>query len=186
MLFIFQSLSFCLTLCNPMDCSMPGFPVFHYIPEFVQTHVHWVNDAIQPSHPLLPSSPPALNLSQHQDPFQWAGCLHQMAKLLALQLSLWVWFIEIAPVSEIIWNSSFSAWFISLKIMTSKSIHVVTNIPPLILYKCTCEKSTFWLRPDSFLINKQSGKVSLFLIDQLSWQKSLLWVHWIFQSRWEI
>jgi len=50
----------CLALCNPMDCSMPGFPVFHYLPEFAQTHVHWVGDAIQPSHPLLPSSPPAL------------------------------------------------------------------------------------------------------------------------------
>ena len=133
----------CPTLCDSVDCSMPDFRVLHYLPEFVQTHVHWVNDAIQPSHPLLPSSPPALNLSQHQDPFQWAGCLHQMAKLLALQLSLWVWFIEISPISEIIWNSSFSAWFISLKIMTSKSIHAVTNIPPLILYKCTCEKSTF-------------------------------------------
>ena len=56
----------CLTLCDPMDCSTPGFPVLHHLPEFVQTHVHWVNDAIQPSHPLLPPSPPAFNLSQHQ------------------------------------------------------------------------------------------------------------------------
>ena len=56
----------CLTLCDPMDCSMPGFPVLHHLPEFVQTHVHWVNDAIQPSYPLLPTSPPAFNLSQHQ------------------------------------------------------------------------------------------------------------------------
>ena len=52
-------------LCNPMDCSMPGFPVFHYLPDFAQTHVHWVSDAIQPSHPLLSPSP-AFNLSQHQ------------------------------------------------------------------------------------------------------------------------
>ena len=54
------------TLCNPMDCSMPGFPVLHYLPEFTQTHVHWVDDTIQPFH--LPSSPssPALNLTQHQ------------------------------------------------------------------------------------------------------------------------
>ena len=56
----------CLTLCNPMDCSMPGFPVFHYLLEFAQIHVHWVGDAIQPSHPPSPPSPPALNLSQHQ------------------------------------------------------------------------------------------------------------------------
>ena len=50
---------------------MPAFPILHYLPEFAQTHVHWVNDAIQPSHPLLPISPPALNLSQHQGLFQW-------------------------------------------------------------------------------------------------------------------
>ena len=56
----------CLTLCNARDCSTPGFPVLHYLPELVQTHVHRVSDAIQPSHPLLSPSPPAFNLSQHQ------------------------------------------------------------------------------------------------------------------------
>ena len=69
----------CPTLCNPMismNCSMPGFPVLHYIPELALTHVHWVNDAIQTSHPLSPPSPPALNLSQNQGLFQWAGSLH--------------------------------------------------------------------------------------------------------------
>ena len=57
----------CLTLCDPMDCSMPGFPVLH--PEFAQYHVHWAGDAIQPSHPLLPPSPPSRNHSQHQGLF---------------------------------------------------------------------------------------------------------------------
>ena len=57
----------CLTLCDPMDCSTPGFPVFHCLPEFAQTHVHGVSDAVHPSHPLLSPSPPALSLSQHQD-----------------------------------------------------------------------------------------------------------------------
>ena len=56
----------CLTLCDSMDCSMPGSPVLHYLPEFAQIHVRWVGDAIQPSHPLLPPSPFAFNLSQHQ------------------------------------------------------------------------------------------------------------------------
>ena len=60
----------CPTLCDPIDCSTPGLPVLHYLPEFVQTHVHWVNDAIQSSHPLLPASPPASSLSQHQGLFQ--------------------------------------------------------------------------------------------------------------------
>ena len=70
----------CLTLCDPMDCSTPGSSVLHYLLEFAQTHVHWAGDAIQPSHPLLPSSPPALHLSQHQDLFQWVCSLHQVAK----------------------------------------------------------------------------------------------------------
>ena len=61
----------CLTSCNPMNCSTWGFPVNHYLPEFAQTQVCWVGDAIQPSHPLLPPSPPAFNLSQNQGLFQW-------------------------------------------------------------------------------------------------------------------
>ena len=62
----------CLSLCNPMDCSTPGLCVHHQLPEFTQTHAHWVSDAIQPSHPLLSPSPPTFNLSQHQDLFRWA------------------------------------------------------------------------------------------------------------------
>ena len=69
-----------------MDCSMPGFSVLHYLLEFTHIHVHWVSDAIQPSHPLSPPSPPALNLSQHQGLFQWVGSLHQVVKGLELQL----------------------------------------------------------------------------------------------------
>ena len=58
-------------LCDPMNCSTPGFPVLHYLQEFAQTHVHWVDDVIQPSHPLSPPSLVAFNLSQHQGLFQW-------------------------------------------------------------------------------------------------------------------
>ena len=78
----------CLILCNLMDCSTPGFPVLHYLSEFAQTHVHWVSEAIQPSHPSSLFSPPALNLSQEQGLFQWAGSSHQVAKVLELQLQL--------------------------------------------------------------------------------------------------
>ena len=60
----------CLTLCNPMDCSTPGFPIHHQLPELAQTHVPRISDAIQPSHPLLSASPPAFSLSQHQGLFQ--------------------------------------------------------------------------------------------------------------------
>ena len=74
----------CLTLCDPMDYSKPGFPVLH-LPELAQTHVHWVDDAIQPSHPLSSPSPSALNLSQHQGLFQWVSSSHQVAKVLEFQ-----------------------------------------------------------------------------------------------------
>ena len=69
-----------------MDCSTPGFPVFHSLPEFAQTHVHWVSDAIQPSHLLSPPSPPALNLSHNQGLFQWVGSSHQVTEVLEFQL----------------------------------------------------------------------------------------------------
>ena len=76
----------CLTLVTPsMDSNTPVFPVLHYLLKFAQTQVHWVSDAIQPSHPLSSSSP-ALNLSHHQGLFQWVGFLHQVAKVLELQL----------------------------------------------------------------------------------------------------
>ena len=75
----------CLTLCNPMDCSTPGFPVHHQLPELTQTHVHQVSDAIQPCYPLLSPSPPTLNLSQHQGLFQWVSSSHYVAKELEFQ-----------------------------------------------------------------------------------------------------
>ena len=74
-----------LTLCNPMNRRMPGLPVHHQLPESTQTHVHWVGDDIQPSHPLSPTSPPALDLSQHWGLFKWVSSLHQVAKVLAFQ-----------------------------------------------------------------------------------------------------
>ena len=66
----------CLTLWDPMNSSTSGLPVHHLLPEFAQIHVHWIGDAIRPSHSLPPSSPFAFNLSQHQGLFQWVSCLH--------------------------------------------------------------------------------------------------------------
>ena len=88
----------CPTHCDPMDCSTPGFPVLHHFPELAQTYVHWVDEAIQPSCPPLSPSPPAFNLSQHQGLFQWVGSLHQVAKVLELQLQhqsfQWIFRVE--------------------------------------------------------------------------------------------
>ena len=77
-----QSLS-CVWLCNPMNHSTPGLPVHHQLPEFTQTHVHWVRDVIQP---LLSPSPPSLNLSQHQGLFKRVSSLNRVAKVLEFQL----------------------------------------------------------------------------------------------------
>ena len=92
----------CPTLCDPMDC----LPVFHYHTEFAQTHAHWVGDAIQPSYPLLTTSPPALNLSQHQGLFQWVSSLHQGAKVLELQLQhqffQWIFTVDFLLVAQMI------------------------------------------------------------------------------------
>ena len=76
----------CLTLCDPMNRSTPGLPVHHQLPEFTQTHVHRVGDAIQPSHPLSSPSLPSFNPSQHQSLFKWVSSLHQVAKVLEFQL----------------------------------------------------------------------------------------------------
>ena len=76
----------CLTLCDPMNCSTPGLLVHHHLPESTQTHVHWVRDAIQPSHPLSSPSAPAPNPSQHQSLFQWVNSSHEVAKVLEFQL----------------------------------------------------------------------------------------------------
>ena len=83
----------CPTLCDPMNHSTPGFPAHHQLPEFTQTHVHAVGDAIQPSHPLSSPSPPAFNLSQHQVLFQGVSSLHQVAKY-------WRFSFSISPSNE--------------------------------------------------------------------------------------
>ena len=78
----------CPTLCDPVDCSTPGFPVHQQLPEFTQTHVHRVGDATQPCHPLSSPSSPALNFSQHQGLFKWVSSSHQVARVLEFSFSI--------------------------------------------------------------------------------------------------
>ena len=100
----------CLTLCDPMDHSVPGLPVHHQVPEFIQTHVHWVGDAIQPSHPLSSPSPPALNLSRHQVLFKWVSPSHQVAKEIGTSTSASVLSVNIQDWFPLGWTG-----WISLK-----------------------------------------------------------------------
>ena len=89
-------------LCDPMDCSTPGFPIHHQLLELAQTHAHWVSDAIQPSHPLSSPSRLAFSLSQHQGLVQWVSSSHRVAKISELQLQhqsfQWVFHIKAAKV----------------------------------------------------------------------------------------
>ena len=93
--FLFTYLDFPFSLhqclCDPLNCTTPGFPVHHQLPELAQTHVHRVGDAIQPTHPLSSSSPPTFNLSQYQGLFQWVSSPHQVTKVLELQLQSFQW-----------------------------------------------------------------------------------------------
>ena len=86
LLFVLQSFSHVQLFGTHMGWSMPGFPVLHHVLELAQTHVHWIGDTIQPSHPLSSPSPPVFSLSKYQGFFQWVGSLYQVAKVLELQL----------------------------------------------------------------------------------------------------
>ena len=87
MLFLLFGHSILSQFCDPMYCSVPGFPVLHYLPKFAQIHVHWISDTIQSSHTLSSLSPPAVNLSQHQGVFQWTDSSHQVFKYWSFSIS---------------------------------------------------------------------------------------------------
>ena len=102
-IFSFSSVAqLCLILCDPMGCSMPGFPVHHQLLALTQIHVHWVGDAIQLSHP----SPPAFNPSQHQGLFQWVSTSHQVVKVLELQHQSFQWMFRVDFLQDwLVWSS---------------------------------------------------------------------------------
>ena len=104
----------CPTLCDTMDCSTPGFPVHHQLPKLAQTHVHWIGDAIQLSHPLSSPSPPAFNLSQHQGLFKWISSLHQVAEVLEFELQRQSLSFSISPSSEYSGMISFRMYWLDL------------------------------------------------------------------------
>ena len=92
----------CSTLCDSMNHSTPGLPVHYQLPEFTQTQVHWVSDAIQPSHALSTPSPPAPNPSQHQTLFQWVNSSHEVANVLEFQL--WHHSLQRNPRADLLQN----------------------------------------------------------------------------------
>ena len=112
----------CLTLWNPMDCSTPGFFLLHHLPELAQTHVHWLGDAIQPSHPLSSRSPPAFNLSQHQGLFQWVAVRNWWPKY-------WSFSFRFSPSSEFSGFISFRIdWFDLLVVQGTLICEIPQNL----------------------------------------------------------
>ena len=91
----------CPTICDPMNHSTPGLPVHHQLPESTQIHIHWVGDAIKPSHPLSSPSPPALNLSQHQGLLKSVSSSHQVAKVLEFHFNISPTFLQV-PIVPIV------------------------------------------------------------------------------------
>ena len=132
-----------------MGCRMPGFTFLHYLLEFAQTHVHWVSDAIQPSHPLSSPCPLAFNLSQDQDLFQWVGFLHQVAKVLELQLQhqSFQWILRI----DFLTNPDSTLKIRAITVLTKVRI-VKAIVSPVVIYRCeswTLKKVEHW-RIDAF------------------------------------
>ena len=128
----------CRTLCDPMDCSMPDFLVYHQLPELTQTHVHRVSDAMQPSHPLSSPSPPAFNLSQHCGLFQWISSLHRgqrigvSASASVLPVNNQDWFplglnglisLQSKGLSQVFSSSKASFFSIQLSLWSNSYIH---------------------------------------------------------------
>ena len=142
----------CPTLCDPMNWSTPGFSVLHYLPEFAQNHVRWVDDTIQASHSLLSFSLLVLDLSHHQGLIQWAGSLHQVAKVLEVQfqhqffqwifrthfLQDWlVWSPGISRDSQVFSNTTVQKHqFFSAQLSLESNSHIHTWL---------LEKSYLWL-----------------------------------------
>ena len=122
----------CPSLCDPMDCSMPGFPVRHQLPEPTQTRVHWVDEDIQPSYPVSSPSPPAFNFSQRHGFFQWVSSSHQVAKVLASTLVLPMNIQDIFPLGWTGWIFLQSKGFSSQYHMISHMWNLKYDINELI------------------------------------------------------
>ena len=163
---VVQSLS-CVRLCDSMHCRTPGFPVLHCLPEFAQTHVHWVGDAIQPSHPLLPSSPPALYLSQHQGLFQWVGLfasggqsIEASASDLPVNIQGWFPLVLIGLIS--LQSTGLS------RVFSSTTIQSLNSSVPTLLYGPTFTSLHDYWRNHSYTILTFVNKVMSLHFNMLS------------------
>ena len=168
-----------LTLRNPIDCSTPGLPVHHQLPEFTQTHVHWVGDAIQPSHPLSSPSPPAFNLSQHQGLFQWVSSSHQVAKVLEFQLQHQSFCLDWDSISKLLSLATIQTWLIISYVVSTNSMQspgnqtwemLNYNWEATVYFKCSLERAAkyFWIIS---LTDKDSAMSAMEWLLAIKWSR---------------
>ena len=152
-----------------MNCSMPGVPVLHHLPQFAQTQVHWVGDAIQLPHPLLSLSHPALSLSQHQGLFWWVGSSHQVAKVLELQLQCqsFQWIFRTDFLQDWLVCSPWSSRD-SQESSPTPQFKSINSLALSFLYGCTHIHT--WLLEKTIALTRWTfvGKVMFLLLNMLS------------------
>ena len=148
-----------------MDCSTPEFLVLHYLPEFVQTHVHWVDDAIQPSYPLLSPSPPVFNLCQHQGLFKWVSSSNRVAKLSKLQLQHQS-FQWIFRVDWLVWSPDCSRD--SQESSPTPQFKSINSLALSLLYIWTLTSTHDYWKTIAFTIQSSVGQVMSLLFNTLS------------------
>ena len=177
----------CPTLCNPMNRSLPGLPVHHQLPESMQTHVHRVGDAIQPSHPLSSPSPPALNLSQHQGLFKWVSSSYQGAKVIKsvtvsivspsichevmgpYALIFIFWMLSFKPTFSL---SSFtfikrllSSLLSAISVVSSAYLRLLIFLPAILIPSCASSSPAFLMMYSTYKLN--ISKVAIYSLDIL-------------------
>ena len=143
----------CPTLCEPRNCHMPGFLVLHHLLEFALTHVDWVNDTIQPSHPLFPLSPPAFNLSKHQGLLQWVSTSHQVAKILGLEplFSL----SSFTFIKRVFSSCSFSA----IRKISSAYLRLLIFLSTIFISACASSNPVFSMMHFAYKVKKQGNNI---------------------------
>ena len=145
-----------------MNHSTPGLPVHHQLPEPTQTHVHWVSDAIQPSHPLLSPSPPAFNLSQHQGLFRWQSSSHQVAKVLGVSASQSVLPMNIQDWFPLGWTGWISLLFKGLsRVFSSTTVENTLKRTSKIILHMYCIEKRCYLEGTSFVVLWVSSNTSV-------------------------
>ena len=151
-----------------MDCSIPGFPAFYYLLEFAQTHVHWIGDAIQPSHPLSRLSPPILNLPHDQGLFQWISCSHQVAKVLELQHQSFQWIFKVDFLEDwLVWSPCYPRD--SQKSSLAPQFESISSSVLSLSYGPTVTTKHGYWKNKAFTRWTFVGKVISLLLNILSW-----------------